>query len=69
MSLICEKGLLMLAMLLSREKSVERKRGGSGNAYFVAIPEHLAMTFNATLSPSRRFLVGPVTVATCCLPF
>lgn len=29
MSLICEKGLLMLAMLLSREKSIEKEGGVS----------------------------------------
>lgn len=28
---------------------------------FVATPEHLAMVFSATLSPSRTFLVGPLT--------
>jgi hypothetical protein len=30
----------------------------------VAIPEQRAKVFNATLSPRRRFLAGPVTVAT-----
>ena len=32
--------------------------------YFVAIPEQRANVFSATRSPRRRFLAGPVTVAT-----
>ncbi len=41
------------------------KRERGKEAYFVAIPEHLASVFKATRSPSRIFLTGPRTVAQC----
>ena len=38
-------------------------RKSKHETYFVAMPEHLAKVFNATLSPRRINLMGPRTMA------